>query len=52
MNSLQMRRKNNALTLWLPEVINIKLLSSIPYIIQQTDNENIQPYRVEATIFI
>ena len=35
-----------------PEVINIKLIYIIPYIIQQTGNENIQTYRVEAAFLI
>ena len=42
----------NTLTLKLPKVINMKLLPIIPYIIQQTGNENIQAYQVKAVIFI
>ena len=43
---------NYKLTLWLPEVINVKLLPTNPYIIQETGDENIQTYQVEAAILI
>ena len=42
----------NSLTLWLPEVINMKLLPIISIQIQQTGNENVQTYQVKAAILI
>ena len=42
----------NSLTLKLPEVINMKLLSIISIQIQQTGNENVQTYQVKAAILI
>ena len=40
------------LTLYLPEVINKNFSPQHPYILQQTGNENIQAYQVEAAILI
>ena len=45
-------RPNYKLTLKLPEVINVNLLPTNPYIIQETGDENIQSYQVEAAILI
>ena len=40
------------LTLWFPEVINMKFLPIIYGIIQQTGDENIQTYQGEVAILI
>ena len=40
------------LTLWFPEVINMKFLPIIYGIIQQTADENIQTYQGEVAILI
>ena len=43
-------RPNYKLTLKHPKVINVKLLPTNPYIIQETGDENIQTYQVEAVL--